>query len=70
MLARSADDSAIPHARDDAGPGAGDAGVDRRARLPMGKSQGEYFGRLTSAVARLALASSDPNRLFVDGFEN
>ena len=39
-------------------------------RLPMGKSQGEYFGRMTSAVARLALASSDPDRLFVDGFEN
>jgi hypothetical protein len=38
--------------------------------VPMGKSPGEFFGRLTSAVARLSLATSDPDALFRDGFES
>jgi hypothetical protein len=71
VLARSADDLGDPAMRAmalDLVRSTLDSIAARR--LPMGKSQGEYFGRLTSAVARLSLASADPDRLFVDGFEN
>jgi hypothetical protein len=37
--------------------------------LPMGKIPGENFGRLTSAVARLAHGVEPPGRIFADGFE-
>lgn len=38
--------------------------------VPMGKSPGEFFGRLTSAIARLSLAPTDPDSVFDDGFED
>jgi hypothetical protein len=39
-------------------------------RVPMGKTPGEFFSRLGSAIARLSLAPVDANRMFGDGFEN
>jgi len=37
--------------------------------LPMGKAPGEFFGRLTSAVARLARPVAPSGQVFADGFE-
>jgi hypothetical protein len=45
------------------------AAIDAQ-RVPMGKTPGEFFGRLTSAVARLSLAAVDPDSVFEDGFEH
>jgi hypothetical protein len=71
VLARSAD------ALDDHSLRAAAEGLTRFAldaidaqRTPMGKSPGELFGRLTSAVARLSLAPVDPDQVFEDGFED
>jgi len=37
--------------------------------LPVGKIPGDNFGRLTSAVARLARGVEPPGQIFADGFE-